>query len=52
MSTLPHYAVCGILGLTKSKFLSVEMICIRVMRYILVERFQNVTEYRIDHAEE
>jgi nitroimidazol reductase NimA-like FMN-containing flavoprotein (pyridoxamine 5'-phosphate oxidase superfamily) len=29
-----------------------EMICIRVMRYILVERFQNVTEYRIDHAEE
>jgi len=29
-----------------------EMICIRVMRYILVERFQDVTEYRIDHAEE
>ena len=29
-----------------------EMICIRVVRYILVERFQDVTEYRIDHAEE
>lgn len=29
-----------------------EMICIRVMHYILVDHFQNVTEYRIDHAEE
>ena len=28
---------------------SCEMIGIRVTRYILVERFQNVTEYRIEH---
>jgi len=28
---------------------SCEFIEIRVKRYILVERFQNVTEYRIDH---
>lgn len=28
---------------------SCEFVAIRVERYILVERFQNVTEYRIDH---
>jgi uncharacterized protein YhbP (UPF0306 family) len=28
---------------------SCEMVCIRVERYIMVERFQNVTEYQIDH---
>ena len=28
---------------------SSELVDIRVARYILVERFQNVTEYRIDH---
>lgn len=28
---------------------SCEMVRIRVERYIMVERFQNVTEYRIDH---
>ena len=28
---------------------SCEFLTIRVERYILVERFQNVTEYRIDH---
>lgn len=26
-----------------------ELVAIRVERYIMVERFQNVTEYRIDH---
>jgi hypothetical protein len=28
---------------------SCEFIDIRVERYIMVERFQNVTEYRIEH---
>lgn len=31
---------------------SCQLLGIRVERYILVERFQNVTEYRIDHAME
>ena len=31
---------------------SCEMVGIRVERYIMVERFQNVTEYQIDHQPE
>jgi hypothetical protein len=30
MLTLPHYVVCGILGLTKSKFLSVKIVLLAI----------------------
>jgi heme iron utilization protein len=32
-----------------ARSLTCELVGIRVERYIMVERFQNVTEYRIDH---